>query len=107
MEKKGHRVLHVLLKALENAGATIADSAKKGRVFVTVADERIDLEIREKLTQVKRPFDVNEKRWYSDPKRLVTEFVGTRRLHVVIHTWSRAALLKGVVRACVSNLVRS
>ena len=90
MEKKGHRVLHALLKALEKAGATIAEGEKKGHVFVTVAEERIELEIREKLKQVKRPLNDDEKRWYSDAKRLVTELVGTGRLHVVIHTWSRA-----------------
>ncbi len=31
-----------------------------------------------------------EKRWRSDTTRLVTELVGTGRLHVVIHTWSNA-----------------
>lgn len=88
MEKKGHRVLHALLKALEKAGATVADGDKKGHVFATVAGERIELEIREKLKQVKRPLNEDEKRWYSDQKRLVTELVGTGRLHVVIHTWT-------------------
>jgi hypothetical protein len=90
MERKGHRALHALLKALEKAGATVADGDKKGHVFVTVAGERIELEIREKLKQVKRPLNDDEKRWYSDPNRLVTELVGTGRLHVVIHTWSQA-----------------
>lgn len=89
-EKKGHRALHALLKALEKAGATVADADKKGRVFVTVAGERIELEVREKLKQVKRPLNDDEKRWYSDQKRLVTELVGTGRLHVVIHTWTGA-----------------
>lgn len=90
MEKKGHRALHALLKALEKAGATVADADKKGHVLVTVAGEQIELEIREKLKQMKRPLNDDEKRWYSDPNRLVTELVGTGRLHVVIHTWSRA-----------------
>jgi hypothetical protein len=90
MEKKGHRALHALLKALEKVGAMIADGDKKGHVFVIVAGERIELEIREKLKQVKRPLNDDEKRWYSDRNRLVTELVGTGRLHVVIHTWSRA-----------------
>lgn len=87
-EKRCHRALHALLNALEKAGATIADADKKGHVFVTVAGERIELEIREKLKQVKRPLNDDEKRWYSDHDRLVTELVGTGRLHVVIHTWT-------------------
>jgi hypothetical protein len=88
VEKKGHRALHALLKALEKAGGTIADADKKGHVFVTVAGERIELEIREKLKQVKRALNDDEMRWYSDQDRLVTELVGTGRLHVVIHTWT-------------------
>jgi hypothetical protein len=90
MEKKGHLVLHALLNALEKAGATVADGEKSGHVFVTVAGEQIDLEMREKLKQVRRPLNDDEKRWSSDRSRLVTELVGTGRLHVVIHTWSRA-----------------
>lgn len=89
MEKKGHRALHALLKALEESGAIVADGDKHGHVFVTVAGERIDLEIREKLKQVKRALNDDEKRRSSDRSRLVTELVGTGRLHVVIHTWSR------------------
>lgn len=89
IEKKGHRALHALLKALEKIGATIADGDKQGHVFVTVAGEQIELEFREKLKQVKRPLNDDEKRWSSDRSRLVTELVGTGKLHVVIHTWSR------------------
>ena len=89
-EKRGQRTLHALLTALEKAGATTADGDKKGHVIVNVTGERIELEIREKLKQVKRPLNDDEKRWYSDKGRLVTELVGTRRLNVVIHTWSGA-----------------
>lgn len=88
MEKKGHRVLHALLRSLEKAGALVGDGDKPGRVFVTVSGERIELEVREKLKQVKRPLNDDEKRWRSDHTRLVTELVGTGRLHVVIHTWT-------------------
>jgi hypothetical protein len=90
MDKKGHRALHALLRALEKAGATITDGQKKGHVFVIAFGEKIELQIREKLKQVKRPLNDDEKRWYSDQSRLVTELVGTGRLHIVIHTWSRA-----------------
>lgn len=91
IEKKGQRALHALLKALEKAGATVTDGEKPGHVFITVAGERIDLEVREKLKQVKRPLNDEEKRWRSDLTRLVTELVGTGRLHVVIHTYSSAS----------------
>lgn len=90
IEKRGHRALHALLKAIETAGATVADGQKRGQVLITVEGERIELEIREKLKQLKRPMNDEEKRWRSDTTRLVTELVGTGRLHVVIHTWSNA-----------------
>lgn len=88
MEKRGHRALHALLRALERAGATVADGHKRGRVEITVEGQGIELEIREKLKQVKRPMNDDEKRWRSDTTRQVTELVGTGRLHVVVHTWS-------------------
>jgi len=88
MERKGQRALHALLKALEKEGASITDGDKRGHVFAEVAGERIEFEIREKLRQVRQPLDDDEKRWSSDRNRMVTELVGTGRLHVVIHTWS-------------------
>lgn len=78
----GHRTLDAWLKGLEKAGATIADGDKPGHVRVTVAGEQIDLEIREKLNQVKRPPNEDEKRWRSLHTRLVTELVGAGRLYV-------------------------
>jgi hypothetical protein len=92
IEKKMHRVFHALLRALEKGGAVVADGDKQGHVLITVAGEQIDLEIREKLKQVKRPLNEDEQRWEADRSRLVTELVGTGRLHVVIHTWSRGGL---------------
>jgi len=88
-ERRMHRALHALLRALEQQGATIGAAERHPhRIVATIAREDIEFEIREKLKQLKRPLNEDERRWSSDRSRLVTELVGTGRLHVVIHTWS-------------------
>lgn len=89
-DRRRHRLLDALLKVLENNGAR-AGQDDRGRVFVDLAGERIEFQLREKLKQVRHPLTEDEKRWYSSRKWRV-ELEPTGRLVFAISTFLQKGL---------------
>ena len=61
-DRRRHRILHALFRALEREGASTGDH-DRGRLTVTLDGEAIAFELREKLRQCSRPLTVDERRW--------------------------------------------
>ncbi len=74
--------MDAVFKELERRGGEVSDTGR-GLQKVTIQDEKIEFQIREKLRQVKAPSPY-------DPKSLRTELVGTGRLVFAIKTYLRS-----------------
>jgi hypothetical protein len=63
-ERRRHRVLDALLKALEAEQVAIRESDRRDLV-ATRGREKVEFQLRTKLQQVRRPFTPDEQRWRS------------------------------------------
>lgn len=76
-DRRQHRILDALFKALERHGASISQSERRV-LKVEVDEQQIEIGIREKLTQVRRPMTAREKEWETWNKSgIKTELQGT------------------------------
>jgi hypothetical protein len=87
MDRREHRFLDALFKALEPPGFTIKTEPYQ-RVYFEFEKERVDYQLREKQKQVRRPLTDNEKSWsfYRD-RGWMQELQPTGILVFTIKTW--------------------
>jgi hypothetical protein len=87
MNRREHRFLDALFKALEPLGFTIK-TEQYHRVYFEFQGERIEYQIREKQKQVRRPLTEDEKRWsYGAERGWIQELQPTGILVFTIKTW--------------------
>lgn len=93
-ERRRHRVLHALFRALERHGAAIA-ADDRGRLSATFDGEAIPFEVREKLRQVVRPMTDEEKRWETwNTTGVRKELEPTGFLQITISAWTEGPVRK-------------
>ena len=63
-ERRRHRMLDALLKALEAQKIAVSESQRL-ELFATSGREKIEFQLRTKLQQVRRPLTADEQRWRS------------------------------------------
>ena len=87
MDRREHRFLNALFKAIEPLGFTIKTEPYQ-RVYFEFENERIDYQLREKQKQVRRPLTESEKGWsfYRD-RGWMQELQPTGILIFTIKTW--------------------
>ena len=86
-DRRQHRILNALFKALESIGAKIEQDERQ-KLFAELDGEKIEFQIREKLKQVKRPLTKQEKRWrLSGEKDWKQELQPTGKLAFAIKTY--------------------
>jgi hypothetical protein len=85
-ERRQHRILDALFKALERQGAKVKLSERR-ELSAEIQHERIEFQIREKQKQVRRPLTDEEKRWsFSNDKGWKQELQPTGKLVFAIRT---------------------
>lgn len=86
-DRRRHRILDTLFKALEAKGFTIKTEQYQP-VWFEVQKERIDFQLREKQKQVRRPLTKSEEAIsYYRERGWVQELQGTGNLIFTIKTW--------------------
>lgn len=86
-ERRRHRALDALLKALEAEQVAITESDRRDLV-ATLGRERIEFQLRAKLQQVRRPLTADEQRWRSSgDKDYRLELVETDILIFEVKGW--------------------
>jgi hypothetical protein len=87
MDRREHRFLDALFKALEPLGFTIKTEPYQ-RVYFEFQNEWVEYQLREKQKQVRRPLNEDEKRWsYNRDRGWVQELQPTGILIFTIKTW--------------------
>lgn len=66
MERRKHRILDALFKALERNGAKVTETERR-ELIAEPSGERVEFGVREK--QIRRPLTVDEKKWASPGSR--------------------------------------
>ena len=86
-ERRRHRMLDALLKALEAQKIAVTESERL-ELFAASGRERIEFQLRTKLQQVRRPLTADEQRWRSpDDKDYRLELVETDILLFEVKSW--------------------
>ena len=87
LEQRRHRILDTIFRQLERQGAGISE--KQDRTLqAELLEEKIEIQLREKLKQVRRPLTTEESRWEWNRKRgYVQELQPTGRLVFAIKTY--------------------
>jgi hypothetical protein len=87
MDRRQHRLLDALFKALEPLGFSIKSDEYR-RVHFEFQGERIEYQLREKLKQVRRPLTEDKKRWsFNSDRGWTQELQPTGLLIFTIKTW--------------------
>lgn len=87
-QRRRHRVLHALFRALEQEGATIGENDRR-QLVARVAGEDIAFVVHEKSRQVTRPMTEDEKRWETwNTSGVKKELEPTGRFEVRLETWT-------------------
>ena len=93
-ERRRHRLLHAMFRALEKNGAEIRQD-DRGRLTAILEGEAIAFELREKLRQVTRPLTAEEKRWEAWNRSGVRkELRPTGSLQFSISAWTEEPVRK-------------
>ncbi|HXH53136.1 MAG TPA: hypothetical protein VNH53_06885 [Sphingomicrobium sp.] len=93
-ERRRHRVLHALFRALEKNGATIGENQRR-QLTATISGEEIAFVVHEKSRQVTRPLTAEEKRWETwNRSGVKKELEPTGRFEIKIETWTDQRLRK-------------
>ena len=92
-DRRRHCILHALFRTLEQRGATIKENDRR-QLFATVDSEDIELSLIEKSREVKRLPTLDERRWSSDPNKLITELEPAGLFEFTIRAWSDQPLRK-------------
>lgn len=91
-ERRRHRMLDALLKALEAQKIAVTESERL-ELFATCGRERIEFQLRTKLQQVRRPLTADEQRWRSSgDKDYRLELVETDILIFEVKSWLPGSL---------------
>lgn len=86
-ERRRHRMLDALLKALEAQKIVVAESERL-ELFATSGREKIEFQLRTKLQQVRRPLTADEQSWRSPgDKDYKLELVETDILIFEVKSW--------------------
>jgi hypothetical protein len=86
-DRRKHRILDVLFKALERQGGKIKQG-ERGMLLAEISGEKIEFQVRERQKQQRRALTDDEKRWrLSSEKNWKQELVSTGRLVIEIKTW--------------------
>lgn len=94
LDRRRHRLLDAVFKALETRGGAVSDVGN-GVQRVTIAGQKVDFQIREKMEQSKVLVAEQDRPYYSRGFR--TELIGTGRLVFAIKTYLRS-LQRGISR---------
>ena len=87
MDRRKHRLLDALFKAIEREGGKVAQG-ERGVLFAVVSGEKVEFQVREKLKQKRRPLTEDEKRWRSPSDNgWKNELAPTGSLVLEIKTW--------------------
>lgn len=92
-DRRRHRILHTLFRELERRGCTVAEEQHK--IFVKVSGEKIEVQLREKHKQIRRPLTAEEKEresWHHDGYK--QELLPTGYLVFEIKEWLQRPLRK-------------
>jgi hypothetical protein len=90
-DRRRHRILNAMFKELERQGYRVEEKERK--LFVVVASEQVEIELREKFKQVRRPLTAEEKRWaYSSKSGTKQELQPTGFLVFSIKSYFRGTL---------------
>ncbi|MFD2648257.1 hypothetical protein ACFSX5_10685 [Devosia albogilva] len=84
LDRRRHRILDAVFKAVEARGGEIGEGPK-GLISATISGEQINFQVREKLRQIKIPQD-DKRRSY-----MTTELIGTGNLVFAIRTYLRGS----------------
>ncbi|GLV23845.1 hypothetical protein TomTYG45_02870 [Sphingobium sp. TomTYG45] len=91
-ERRRHRMLDALLKALEAQKIAVTESERL-ELFAACGRERIEFQLRTKLQQVRRPLTPDEQRWRSSgDKDYRLELVETDILIFEVKSWLPGSL---------------
>lgn len=112
MERRRNRVLDAILKGLAGAGITTAENERR-ELVAAQGRERIEIQLRVKLQQVRRPLTADEQRWrLSSDKDYKIELAETDVLIFECKTWLPSGLQrvwqdgrKGILETVVSDIV--
>lgn len=86
-ERRRHRILDALFKALETHGVTVTEGERRD-LLVTSGCEKIEFQLRSKLRQVQRPLTADERRWrFSGDKDYRLELEETGILIFEVKSW--------------------
>lgn len=85
-DRRQHRILDVLFKALEKQGGKVGESQRD--LWVELQGEKIEFQLREKHKQTRRPLNKREKQWASEgDKGWRQELQPTGQLTLTIKTY--------------------
>lgn len=86
-ERRRHRILDALFKALERNGGTVK-AGTRGELTVEVMGAAVEFQLREKFKQIRRPLTTEEKRWsFGSKQDWKQELVGTSYLAFSIKSY--------------------
>ena len=92
MERRCHRVLDAVLKALETQAITVVENERR-EILASHGREQIQIQARIKLRQVQRPLTDDERRWgYEASKDYRIELAETDILIFEVKTWLPSGL---------------
>jgi hypothetical protein len=92
MDRRGHRILDALFKAIERHGGKIEEGERKELIAV-LDGEPIQFQLREKLKQVRRPLTKEEEKWrLPGDKDWKQELQPTGKFVFAIKTYLRSGL---------------
>ena len=87
LERRRHRILSTLFKALEAHGHAVSETSR-GDLQANLGGKQVAFRLREKLKQVKRPLTDDDKRWgYGTARGYRTETVGSGYLIFEFQTY--------------------
>lgn len=93
-DRRRHRVLNALFRALEKHGAAISEGDRR-QLLVELCGEKIEFSCHEKSKQITRPLTVEEKRWETWNKSGVKkELEPTGRFEFQIRAWTDQPIRK-------------
>jgi hypothetical protein len=84
-DRRRHRILDGLFKAVERQGAKVRQE-ERHQLFVEMDGEKVEIQLREKLKQSRRPLTEDEKRWHS-PGTTRQEMLPSGKLVFTIKTY--------------------
>lgn len=112
MERRRHRVLDAIFKALEAEEISVAENERR-ELIASFGREKIEIQLRTKLQQVRRPLTKDEQRWrWAGDKDYKIDLVETEILIFEVKSWLPGGLKrnwqdgrKGTIETIAGDIV--